>query len=147
VYAGVNLLHWTSAQFAILNLLLAILWFGLALAIGREFARMAQRNVINVAPEVGAAIADLAIHPGRAFEYKVAADAFFDADPGDVLHLRAQLPGGQPLPRWLRFDSGRRLFRGQPPGEFAEELTIEVVASDVDGMEVTSCFVMRRSTS
>jgi AAA family ATP:ADP antiporter len=147
VFVGVNLLNWTPSNFALLNLLLAIVWLGLAIAIGREFATMAQRNVINVAPQVGAAIPDLTILPGRTFQYRVATDAFFDADPGDVLHLRAQLPGGRPLPRWMRFDARHRLFTGQPPAEFTEELTVEVVASDVDGMEVTSCFVVRRTTS
>ena len=44
------------------------------------------------------------------------------------------------LPAWLRFDARRRRFFGQPPVAAHEELTITVVASDVDGLEVASSF-------
>jgi len=60
-----------------------------------------------------------------------------------VLHLAARLADGRPLPPWLRFDPKRRRFSGQAPAAFAEELTIAVVASDVDGLEVTSSFRLR----
>ena len=73
------------------------------------------------------------------------ADAFVDADPGDVLHLHARLADGRPLPPWLRFDPKSRRFQGRPPAAFTEELTIAVVASDVDGLEVASSFRLRAS--
>ena len=133
-------------QFAALSLLLALVWIGLAIAIGREFGRKAAENVINVAPEVGAPIPDVTCHAGRPVEHRVPANAFVDADPGDVLHLAARLADGRPLPAWLRFDPKTRRFSGQPPAAFAEELTITVVASDVDGLEVASSFRLRAVT-
>jgi AAA family ATP:ADP antiporter len=140
VFAGLNWLGWGVSQFATLSLALALVWIGLAVAIGREFARKAAENVINVAPEVGQPIPDVACCAGQPLEHHVPEDAFVDADPGDVLHLAARLADGRPLPPWLRFDPRHRRFSGQPPGAFAGELTITVVASDVDGLEVASSF-------
>jgi hypothetical protein len=45
----------------------------------------------------------------------------------------------------MRFDVHRRMFSGVVPVEVAEELTVIVVASDVDGMEASSTFKIRRS--
>jgi hypothetical protein len=61
-----------------------------------------------------------------------------------VLYLKARLADGRPLPNWVRFDARRRLFRGIGPQDLTEEITITVIASDVDGMEATSRFVVRR---
>jgi len=146
VFAGLNWLGWGVQQFAALSLLLALAWIGLALAIGREFARKAAENVINVAPEVGRPIPDVTCRAGQPVEHHVPADAFVDADPGDVLHLDARLADGRPLPSWLRFDPQSRCFSGRAPAAFAEELTIAVVASDVDGLEVASSFRLRAAT-
>jgi AAA family ATP:ADP antiporter len=146
VFVGLNWLGWGASQFALLNLLLALAWIGLAVAIGRQFGRKALENAINVAPEPGRPIADLAFEPGRPFLHPVAVDAFRDADPGDVLHLQATLDNGRPLPPWLRFDPRSRTFAGVGPQDVSEELTITVIASDVDGMQARSCFVVRRVT-
>jgi AAA family ATP:ADP antiporter len=143
VYAGLNWLGWGVAQFAALNLLLAVVWIALAFAIGRAFAAKARENLINVAPEAGAAIPDLRYVPGRALDHVVPEDAFRDADPGDVLHLAARLADGRPLPAWLRFEAKSRRFTGQPPADMVEELTVTVVASDVDGLEASSSFRLR----
>jgi len=96
-----------------------------------------------VAPEAGAPIPDLGFEPGRRLDHLVPSDAFRDADPGDVLNLAARLADGRPLPSWLRFDPKSRRFTGLPPAGLVEELTITVVASDVDGLEATSSFRLR----
>jgi len=145
VYVGLNLLDWTAPTFALLNLLLAIAWIGLAVAIGREFACKAQENVINVAPEVGQPIADLVYLPGCPVRHQIGEDAFVDADPGDVLYLSARLADGRPLPGWLLFDAKSRSFTGHAPEGFVEELRVVVVANDVDGLEASSTFIVRRS--
>jgi hypothetical protein len=44
----------------------------------------------------------------------------------------------------MHFDVRDRAFIGVAPIEVSEELTIMVVASDVDGMEATSYFKIRR---
>jgi hypothetical protein len=114
-------------------------------ALGRGFTQKALENVINVAPEPGDPIPDLHCAPGQPFRHAIAATAFRDADPGDVLHLRACLEDGRPLPRWVQFDERQRAFVGTGPSELAgAELRIAVIASDVDGMEARSSFVIRR---
>jgi len=143
VYFGLNWFGWTAPTFATLNLLLALIWIGLAVSIGREFGRKALENVTNVAPQAVRPIADLAYAPGQPVEHLIAEDAFVDADPGDVLHLSARLVDGGQLPPWLRFDAQRRRFSGQPPHGYYENLTVMVVASDVDGLEATSTFQVR----
>lgn len=146
VYAGLHWLHWSASQFAMLNLALALVWLALAVAIGREFVRMARENVTNLAPEAARPIGDLLYEPGQPFQHVVAGDCFRDDDPGDVLRLQARLADGRPLPRWMRFDMRHRTFTGVVPSEVSEELTVMVVASDVDGMEASSCFRLRRVT-
>jgi AAA family ATP:ADP antiporter len=145
VYVGLNLLHWTAPTFALLNLVLALAWIVLAVAIGRAFGRKAQENVINVAPETGRPIADLECWPGRPVQHQIAEDAFVDADPGDVLYLSARLADGRPLPGWLVFDAKSRRFTAHAPEDFVEELRVVVVANDVDGLEASSTFIVRRS--
>ncbi len=144
VFAGIHWFAWTMTGFALFNLGLALAWIVLALAIGREFNELARRNAFNVAPEVGQPIPDLAYTPGRPFHHCVPTDAFRDADPGDVLQLSARRADGTSLPRWVHFDARRRTFAGTCPQGYCEELVIEVVASDVDGTQVASLFVMRR---
>jgi hypothetical protein len=124
---------------------LALAWIVLAVAIGREFTRKASQNVINVAPEANRPIEDVAYVPGRLVQHVVAEDAFIDADPGDVLRLAARLDDGRQLPAWLVFDARTRRFTGHPPEGCFEEIKVTVVASDVDGLEATSTFVMRCS--
>jgi AAA family ATP:ADP antiporter len=145
VYVGLNLLGWAAPTFALLNLVLALAWIALSVAIGREFVRKASENVINVAPEANRPIEDVAYVPGRLVQYVVAEDAFIDADPGDVLRLAARLEDGRQLPAWLVFDAKTRRFTGQPPESHFEEIKVTVIASDVDGLEATSTFVMRCS--
>ena len=145
VYVGLNVLGWTAPTFALLNLVLALAWIGLAVSIGREFGRKALENVTNVAPEASRPIGDVAYEPGRPLRHVVVEDAFVDADPGDVLYLSARLEDGRPLPAWLRFDPKSRAFAGDAPEGYSEELRITVIANDVDGLEATSTFVMRCS--
>jgi ATP:ADP antiporter, AAA family len=144
LYVGLNHLHWDASQFALLNLLLAFAWIALAVAIGRGFSQKALDNVMNVAPEAVEPIPDLLYSPGQSFMHPVSPMAFRDADPGDVLTLRACCEDGAPLPRWMRFDDRQRAFVGSVPAHIEiTELRIVVIASDVDGFEARSSFVVR----
>jgi len=108
---------------------------------------MGRENVTNVAPEATKPIEDLLYEPGQPFRHVVASDCFRDDDPGDVLRLHARLADGSPLPRWMRFDMRHRTFSGVVPRDVSEELTVVVVASDVDGMEARAASGIRRLTS
>jgi hypothetical protein len=114
-------------------------------AIGRGFSRKALENVMNVAPEAVEDIPDLVFSPGQPFLHPVSPATFRDADPGDVLNLRACCDDGKPLPRWVRFDERQRAFVGKVPVDVQiDELRIAVIASDVDGLEARATFVVRR---
>ena len=145
VYVGLNVLHWTAPHFALLNFVLAFAWIALAVAIGRGFSRKALGNIMNVAPEAVEDIPDLVFSPGQPFLHLVSPGTFRDADPGDVLNLRACLDDGKPLPRWVRFDERQRAFIGTAPVDVQiDELRVAVIASDVDGLEARATFVVRR---
>jgi hypothetical protein len=141
-------LAWKTHNFALLNLVLSLAWIALAVVMGRGYARKAQANMINVAPEVVEPIPDLQLAPGRLFVHPVSPTAFHEADPGDVVILRACRDDGRRLPRWLRFDAGQRAFVGIAPLEFEfTELRVAVIASNMDGLEARSMFVVRRLTN
>jgi len=143
VYVGINLFSWSAIGFAAFNAVLALGWIVLAWILGREFANKARENVINVAPQAGEPIPDLLLLAGQPFRHVLATDAFTDADPGDVLRLQARRHDGQPLPSWIQFYSRERAFAGIAPGTEVSELTVVVIASDVDGLEAQSTFVVR----
>jgi ATP:ADP antiporter, AAA family len=143
VFAGINWFGWSAPTFAGLNLLLALVWVGLAAMIGREFGRKAKECVFNVAPEARRPIGDLHYLAGQPFEHPVSEDAFVDADPGDVLYLSACMSDGRPLPGWLRFDTKRHRFEGCPPEGCTATFEVIVTASDVDGLTASSSFQLR----
>ncbi len=145
IYVGLNHLHWDAPRFALMILVLAFAWIAVAVAIGRGFSRKALENVMNVAPEAVEEIPDLVFSPGQPFLHPVSPATFRDADPGDVLNLRACCDDGRPLPRWVRFDERQRAFIGTVPVDVqVDELRIAVIASDVDGLEARVTFVARR---
>jgi AAA family ATP:ADP antiporter len=143
VFLGVNIFAWSAIGFAAFNAVLALGWFVLAWVLGREFALKAKENVINVAPQAGEPIPDLLLLAGQPFRHVLAVDAFTDADPGDVLRLQARRHDGQPLPSWIQFSARERVFAGVAPGTVISDITIVVIASDVDGLEAESTFVVR----
>jgi len=144
IYVGINLLGWESHQFAFQNLVLSLIWIGLAVVMGRDYGRKVQENVANTAPEAVEQIPDLLCSPGQLFVHPIPAAAFRDADPGDVLILRACCEDGRPLPRWLRFDVWQQTFVGKAPKDFgSKNLCVAVIASDLDGLKARSTFHIR----
>jgi len=143
IFAGMRWFAVDAFDFATLNLLLALGWIALAYGIGRRYATLAKTTVLNVAPEVRHGIPDLSLPPGDVVRCHIDIDTFADADPGDVLALRAQQADGSPLPPWLIFDPERRRFAGVVPDQPGREWWIELIASDVDGSEVRLRFVIR----
>lgn len=147
VYVGLNMLSWKMHQFALLNLVLALAWIALAEIMGRGYSRKVLETMTNTAPEAVDPIPDLHYSPGQSFRHPVPPTAFRDADPGDVLILRACCEDGRPLPRWLRFDIWQQTFVGRAPLDSGiKELRIAVIASDLDGLRARSTFAVRRST-
>ena len=144
VYVGTTRLAMDATAFAFLNMALAAFWLAVAFAIGKEYRRLAAEKMTNVAPQLTRPIPHAEVQPGQPFEHRLPADLFVDRDPGDVITLSACAPGGAPLPGWLRFDAMRHRFHGTPVEWVEEELVIEVVATDNDGVTTSGTFVIRR---
>ncbi len=62
---------------------------------------------------------------------------FHRADPDRRLEYRAQLPGGLPLPDWLRFDPRTLTLAGTPPIAAHGTLDVQIVARDEAGRTAT----------
>jgi AAA family ATP:ADP antiporter len=144
VWLGTTWLAMDASGFAALNVLLAAFWVAVAVAIGREYRRLAAQKLRNSAPELTRPIPHAVARPGERFEHQLPQDLFIDRDPGDVLSFSAASPDGRPLPEWLRFDARRQRFHGVACERMAEETVVEVVATDHDGVAVRGCFVIRR---
>ncbi len=144
VWLGTTWLAMDAAAFALLNVVLAAFWVAVAVAIGREYRRLAAANLRNSAPQLTRPIPHATARPGEQFEHQLPPNLFVDRDPGDVLHLRASACGGAPLPDWLRFDALRQRFHGVACEGMADETVIEVVATDHDGVAASGRFVIRR---
>ncbi len=143
IFAGLNWWNFGVRQFALMNLLLAFVWIGLAYMIGREYNRLRSKNLTNAPPQLNRPVGDLWLGPGAAVDLRLPHDTFVDADPGDALEIQARVKGGAGLPEWLSFDSHRLHFSGRLPMLYQEHIEIEIVASDLDGLSVTETFFIR----
>ena len=147
MYIGLNVLSWAAHDFAWLNLVLALVWIALAVVMGRDYNRKTQLSMMHVAPAAVEPIPDLLYAPGESFMHPVSPKTFYDAEPGDVLVLRARCEDGHRLPHWMRFNVRLQTFVGKAPLDVEiAELRITVVASNLDGLEARSTFVARRVT-
>ena len=147
IFIGLHLLDWEARNFAVVTLVLALAWIALAVVMGRDYSRKASENAVHVAPEAVERIPDLLYAPGESFMHPVAPTAFYDAEPGDVLVLKAHRDDGHRLPHWMRFNVRLQAFVGKAPLNVeTPELRITVVASNLDGLEARSTFVARRVT-
>jgi ATP:ADP antiporter, AAA family len=145
IYVGLHMLGWKSHEFAVLTFILALVWIGLAWVMGKDYSRKSHENVVNTPPTAVEPIPDLLYAPGESFMHPVSPTAFYDAEPGDVLKLRACCDDGRRLPHWMHFNTALQEFHGKAPvhGEITE-LRIIVIASNLDGLEARSSFVARR---
>ena len=145
IFIGLHLLGWESHEFAVLTFLLALVWIGLAVLMGRNYNEKSHESLVNTPPTAVEPIPDLLYAPGETFLHPVAPTVFYDAEPGDVLKLRACCDDGRRLPHWLHFNPGLQAFTGKAPVHVElVELRITVIASNLDGLEARSSFTARR---
>ena len=116
IYVGLHVLDWKSHEFAVLTFLLALVWIWLAVLMGRNFSRKSHENLVNVPPAAVEPIPDLLYSPGVSFMHPISPMAFYDAEPGDVLKLRACCDDGSHLPHWMHFDVRAAAFCRQGAG-------------------------------
>jgi AAA family ATP:ADP antiporter len=141
-FIGLNYLGMTIVQFALLNMVLAVIWFGVAVMIGRRYRYLLANNVTNAAPELTRPIPDAFAPPGADVVHQLDEDLFIDKDPGDILSYSAQLATGGALPSWVVFEAGTRTFRGRAPAGAEGHLEIEVIATDTENLSATGSFFL-----
>ncbi len=145
IFIGLHLLGWESHEFAVLTFILALAWIGLAVLMGRNYSQKSHESLVNVPPAAVEPIPDLLYAPGESFMHPIPPKAFYDAEPGDVLKLRASCDDGRRLPHWLHFNPGLQAFVGKVPVHVEiTELRITVIAANLDGLEARTTFVARR---
>jgi AAA family ATP:ADP antiporter len=145
VYVGINLLFWQAHDFALVNLVLCFGWIALAVIMGRDYSRKTRETEVRIAPQAMEPIPDLLYAPGESFMHPVSPNAFYDAEPGDVLVMRARREDGRRLPRWMRFNVRLQAFVGKAPAkDDTPEFRIVVIASNLDGLEAKNGFTARR---
>lgn len=71
---------------------------------------------------------------------RIPGDAFAHTDPVAVVVLEARLADGRPLPAWLKFDRALGTLTGEPPLGLNGEITIEVMARDIEEREARTTF-------
>ena len=101
-------------------------------------------QILNDAPVVANAIATQTATEDSAFSFVVPPTTFSDADAplGDTLTYSATLGNGSPLPAWLSFDAGSRIFSGTPINGDVGALSLKVTATDLAGATVASTFTL-----
>ncbi|USG63263.1 putative Ig domain-containing protein [Sneathiella marina] len=96
--------------------------------------------VTNTAPTVDAGIAGQAATEDAAFSFAIPADAFADADVGDVLTFTATLADGSDLPSWLTLVGTS--FSGTPTNGDVGALSVKVTATDTSGASIETTFAL-----
>ena len=85
---------------------------------------------VNDTPTVANPITDQAATEDQSFSFTFAANAFADADVGDVLTYKATDADGNALPSWLVFNAATRTFSGTPDNSDIGTISVKVTASD-----------------
>jgi Ca2+-binding RTX toxin-like protein len=98
--------------------------------------------ISNQAPSVAVALLDQSVQEDSPFSFTIPSGTFSDPDADDVLTYSASLANDDPLPSWLKFDTGSRTFSGTPGAGDAGIFSVRVTATDlagevaIDGFEI-----------
>ncbi len=103
----------------------------------------ANDGIVNHPPVLSAPLPDALATEDLNFEYRVADNAFKDADVQDTLSYTAQLFDGSALPAWLTFNSNTLIFSGTPENKDVDTLIIQLSATDLSGESTYDVFVLK----
>jgi len=138
IYAGTQLFDLGVSSFLLSNLILAFVLFFVGWKIGHNNLKEVQKSQGNSPPEVKASIPHLHMPAGELSKFSISECTFVDPDIGDALTFQAKKESGEPLPKWIRFDGMSRTFSFNPPSGLIEEVAIEVIATDFEGLAVST---------
>ncbi|MDH4039102.1 MAG: putative Ig domain-containing protein [Gammaproteobacteria bacterium] len=135
VYAGLHLFGFQSQQFAVLNMVLALVWLALAVQIGRRYVDLEQGATSGEPPRLLLALRPHPAPPGVALAYRLPAN-LFHCEPGDILRVSVREVDADALPAWLHFDAESLAFTGVPPEDTDANTWLTVRASNLEGQWV-----------
>lgn len=138
VFAGLHWFKFDLKDFALLNMLLALIWIWVAFKLGRMYHGAAEEHTGNQPPVVTRPLADQHLPTGQSFSFLLPGDAFIDPDPGDVLTVSARLADGSALPDWLIFDAEILVFSGNVPVWIKGRTELILYAVDFDGASISA---------
>ena len=133
IYAGLNWFDFGVSQFALVNMCLAFIWLGLAVAVGRHFTDQEREAGGNLPPRLVREIENQVLQPGQSFSFRLPGDTFIDPDEGDVMACTLMGMEGEALPDWIRFNGETLDFEGQAPESPGYSVEVILRATDFDG--------------
>jgi hypothetical protein len=101
----------------------------------------------NDAPIVANSIADQSAVEDSSFTFTFAINTFNDVDAGASLSYTATLDNNTPLPNWLSFNAGTRIFTGTPTNDDVGSINIKVTATDTSLASASDTFILTISNT
>lgn len=133
IFAGLHWFGFGVQQFALINMLLAVIWIAVARQLGAGYDRQVKFNCSNQPPQFAGELAPFAVAPGAEFNLALPQAWLTDPDPGDVLIVTARNADGAALPGWLQFDAETLRLSGSAPAGLTGNTELKLLAKDFDG--------------
>ena len=131
VYVGLTYLNFQVEQFAMLNMVLALVWLGVALRIGQQYVAQKKALSSGEPPRLTQPLSPKTAPAGAPLVFQLPVNLFY-CEPGDVLSITVRLVDGGSLPLWLSFDPESLVFEGTPPVDVEGNTWLTVRATNME---------------
>lgn len=132
VYVGLHTFGFEIRQFAIMNLLLALVWLAVAVQIGRRYVHIKSTVATGEPPRLLHTLQPHRAPLDKWMDYRLPSSLFY-CEPGDILDYSVRAMEGDELPQWLSFDSELLQFTGTPQGDSQASTWLTVRATNLEG--------------
>ena len=133
IYVGLHWFNFGVVQFALVNMVLSIVWLGVAWLVAREYGNKQEVVGLTSPPHLHHRPRDRFLPPGQEFCFALSGNTFEIPEEGDVMTVSAELESGGELPDWLQFEPETLTFSGKTPGDIELQTVLTLWASDFDG--------------
>lgn len=135
VYVGLHFLDFGTRQFAVLNMVLALVWLLLVVQIGKRYVSLEKRASPGEPPRLLHALKPQPAPPGVALSYQLPHN-LFHCEPGDILGYTVRPIDEDALPGWLQFDARSLTFSGTPTPGIDSNTWLTIRATNLEGQWV-----------
>jgi AAA family ATP:ADP antiporter len=143
IYAGLHWFGFDIVQFAVLNMVLSVVWLGVAIGVSRNYSVREAAVSANHPPQLIHPPSEHFVGRGVPFRFQLRPDTFFDSDEGDVLTYSVHGASDGRPPDWLRFDAESLEFSGEAPAGVSGETVLVLKATDFDGARAEGRLVLK----